>query len=1175
MSQATLQGIINNFDLEEFKVFFRKKNPAFKPTPQESPVDPNNQNFELGKKLGIIPFDDSELILVSFKTKRDLSKRSGKKAQYKVGKKVLKEQQSDAGIFIFHDDAGNFRFSLVYSKYFGKKRDWNSFRRFTYLVSPELTNKTFLRRIGDGDFLSLEAIKAAFAVEPVTEEFYEAIANWYFWAVRNCRFPKDAEEEDNGRKIAVLRLITRLIFIWFMRERGLVSKELFEEQWAKSVLVNIDQDKSTYYHAILQNLFFATLSTEIDERQFRSDIRGHKGYNPDFGNQYVFRYHNLFSIPEEMANYFSDIPFLNGGLFECLDDGGDNKYVDGFTRRRKYQPVIPNYLFFGAERAFDLNQERGTENKTYMVQGLLNTLSSFNFTIDENSPDDADIALDPELLGKVFENLLAEFNPETAASAQKASGSYYTPRPIVNYMVTESLKGYFKTHLSGIEEIDQKFDTLFSDQNEINPFNANETQKLVELIESVRIVDPAVGSGAFPMGTLNRMVFILNKIDPGNKLWEQAQLEAAEAIPDQQVRRDIKKRIEEFFKTKGADYGRKLYLIQKCIYGVDSQKIAVEITKLRFFISLLVDEEIDESQPNWGIQPLPNLDFKIMQGDSLISEFLGIDFDKGSLKQAQTKMIRDAEDDLIDEFEQRKIKFQNEPDRNKKSTFKDEIEDLMIKILKTRIQKQKTDSSRRIKEIKEKYATIPDKERREEIVAEETRKIYEGADVEKQFREFTSKNRTRPFFPWKLYFAEVFKQGGFDIVTANPPYVRYDSGPKHLEYIKELKKSKTYQTLYEKFDLYIPFIERGFQILKNSGVLEYIIPDAYMASKYATKSHDYFLENASINRVNFLSDFKVFEASVRNIIIELKKEPNLQNVPLKIKHSPTFNDHIKLPSNKQTEMGALTFKLESEKNELGNLGNTVEWGEICYVSYGLRPNSDERYWRGEFKKADLISNKKDASHPKAYVEGKWLKKYGVKFVKYLEWDTDRSPSKLVRPTFPELYLPAKIMMGRMTAVTYDTSGLLCNDSVIVSVLWKDLYGVDNRSILNSIRTDFKPKYVQKFRSELEEKSKKFNLKYLVAILSSKFGQYYLDKARRSQLGFYPNDLKKLPIKKVSEVDQKPFIDLVDKILATTGDVSEYEKEIDCLVYKLYGLTKEEVEFVEGYHPNSQDSSTAD
>jgi len=242
----------------------------------------------------------------------------------------------------------------------------------------------------------------------------------------------------------------------------------------------------------------------------------------------------------------------------------------------------------------------------------------------------------------------------------------------------------------------------------------------------------------------------------------------------------------------------------------------------------------------------------------------------------------------------------------------------------------------------------------------------------------------------------------------------------------------------------------------------------------------------------------------------------------------------------------------------------------------LRPSSDERYWKGEFTKDELISDIKDNIHSKAYIEGKWINKYIIEKIKYLEWGTKRSPKKLVRPTFPDLYLPEKILMGRMTGAIYDDTGLMCNDSIIVSVLWKDLKNIQNRSIDGSIKKDFKIKKTYPFRNQLEENSKLFNLKYLLAILNSQFAYNYLDSIRRSQIGFYPNDLKKLPLKIISHLDQKPFIDLVDKILAITKDedylqnkekqakVREYESQIDQMVYKLYNLADEEIKIVEDF-----------
>jgi len=413
MTIEILKDIIDEFEIEKFIKFFRDKNRSFKPR-KDKLSQYDDTNLKEGLKLGEIIFKDKaqNLIVCSFKSTNSLTERSGKKAQYEKAKKILKNLHFDAGIFIFYDQNGSFRFSLIYANYMGNKRDWSTFRRFTYFVSSNYTNKTFLQRIGSGDFSSLEKIKDAFSVEKVTKDFYKDIANWYFWAVQQSRFPKDAEAEENGRNIAIIRLITRLIFIWFMRERGLVSKDLFDKEKIKDYLKDLRLEESTYYRAILQNLFFATLSTKQEERKFGSEKRYNKGWNEDYGNQYVFRYQELFKNPENLKEYFAGIPFLNGGLFECLDDKRNGIIIDGFSRTKKNQPVVPNFLFFSDEEDADLNTEYGTKKKKYKVRGLINTLSNYNFTIDENEPDDAEVALDPELLGKVFENLLASFNPE-------------------------------------------------------------------------------------------------------------------------------------------------------------------------------------------------------------------------------------------------------------------------------------------------------------------------------------------------------------------------------------------------------------------------------------------------------------------------------------------------------------------------------------------------------------------------------------------------------------------------------------------------------------------------------------------------------------------------------------------------------------------------------------------
>jgi adenine-specific DNA-methyltransferase len=448
-------------------------------------------------------------------------------------------------------------------------------------------------------------------------------------------------------------------------------------------------------------------------------------------------------------------------------------------------------------------------------------------------------------------------------------------------------------------------------------------------------------------------------------------------------------------------------------------------------------------------------------------------------------------------------------------------------------------------------------------------------EYKKQIDELISRiTNGRKDFDFEVYFYEVVHdRGGFDVVIGNPPYVRADH-PEIAKLREAIKTSNLYETLWEKWDLYTAFIERGFKILRPKGILEFIVPDAYMSSKYAEKSHEYFLKNAVVNRIDFCSDLKIFTAEVRNIIIEFQKEVRPDHVPLRIRHTEEWGKTVVLPSKSQSEMAENTFKLDSENKTVGDLSNTLRWGEICYVSVGLVLQADEKRFQGEFVKDDLISDTRDEVHCKPYIEAKWTSKYVIEKVKYLEWGTERVPSKIRRPTFPELYIPEKIVKGRMTDAVYDDSGLLCNDSCFVSVLWKDLNGVQNRSIDMSIKKDFSVTSASPIRSQLEQNSEAFSLKYLLAVLNSKFAYKFLDSVRRSQLCFYPDDLKKLPIKRLSRLDQQPFVDFVDKILALTrspdylqnpdkqAQVKEYETQIDHLVYHLYSLTEEDIKIIE-------------
>lgn len=835
-------------------------------------------------KLGEVKFSPAESLMVcSIAVAHSLNERSGKKAQYDLAKKILAQYNNDLdGIFVFHDPEGKFRFSLIYRDFVGNRQKLSNYRRFTYYVSPDLTNKTFLQRVGEGDFSSLDKIKEAFSVEKVTKEFYQEISYWYFWACQQVRFPEAAEKEENGRQVAVIRMITRLIFIWFMREKGLVPPQLFDCNTIKQWLNELDDQSSSYYLAILQNLFFATLNTKIDERQFRSPIKGYKGYNPDFDNPYKYRHYTRFNQPECLEEYFREIPFLNGGLFDCLDNKRQQIYFDGFSDREKLQPIVPNRLFFSEETEADFNAELGTTNQKYKVKGLFEILSTYNFTIDENTVDDKEVALDPELLGRVFENLLASFNPETSTTARKATGSYYTPREIVDYMVDESLKTYLRESLEDIPDLEPKIAWLFSQERDGNPFNAGQVKRIVKLVESVRIVDPAVGSGAFPMGALNKLVHILSKLDPDSKLWQSAQLEAAESIPDAQIRASVQGSIRSYFKEKNPDYGRKLFLIQKCIYGVDIQQIAVEIAKLRFFISLLVEETVDKAKQNWGVEPLPNLDFKIMQGNSLIMKFKEIDFSPNSIAAPEETLFSglDEKSQMIKEFQNKKEIYQSESDHQRKHDLQKEIDELLKTIFKLSAYEQHQDYAIGLAAIERRFASIPDKETRERLISIKKQDYSKqmGIDIgamERELRQYTTKHWKRDFFPWGLYFAEVFtEKKGFDIMLGNPPYIQLQKDGGGLA---NLYSGKGYETFSRMGDIYCLFYELGYKLLRKTGHLCFITSNKWMRAGYGESLRLFFAQKTNPKLLIDFAGKQLFDnVTVDNNILLYQKSENEQ-----------------------------------------------------------------------------------------------------------------------------------------------------------------------------------------------------------------------------------------------------------------------------------------------------------
>ncbi|MGE0932556.1 Eco57I restriction-modification methylase domain-containing protein [Peijinzhouia sedimentorum] len=783
-----------------------------------------------------------------------------------------------------------------------------------------------------------------FSVSLLNKKFYQELSSWYFWATSKVTFPgqptaadahhKNAKLEDlmqEHRATNVIRMLTRLLFVWFIKEKKLIPEELFElDALQKDILNEISpyhesgmfkerNKESIYYKAILQNLFFATLNCPIkpdglDKRT--RDFRRDKNYGDDFGNDWLYRYKKHFKNPEKFLTLMNSVvPFLNGGLFECLDEKHLKKYVDGFSDHmaKGEQLIVPDYLFFGVEEETDLSDIVGIKDKKYKqaaVKGLINILKSYKFTITENTPIEEDVALDPELLGKVFENLLASYNPETKTTARKQTGSFYTPREIVNYMVDESLITYLKNALvdwGGLDDetLDKELHVLTSFDSKV-PFadNSELQKKIITALSTCTILDPACGSGAFPMGILQKMVHILQKLDPDNKVWKEVQLAKAEQeskaafeIEDKQAREERLLEINEAFdqSINDPDYARKLFLIENCIYGVDIQPIATQISKLRFFISLVVEQKVNADKDNFGIRPLPNLETKFVAANTLI----GIEKPSAQLSLYDTKEVKALETKL------KKV-------RNKLFSAKS-------------------------KETKLKYRE-EDKVLRNQI-AEELEKSGWKSDTAQKLAGWDpyDQNASSSFFDSEWMF-DI--KDGFNVVIGNPPYVLLQERIKDevdINWIRNAFKVASY-----KVDLYHLFYEKGINLLSKQGTLTYITPTNFLLNNYTTELRKLILET-NLNSVLLLKN-SVFEASVDTSVFSIIKsgkavsqyvnfiegviETNNLNITPKSKIKRTIffkNDFVINPEFDNVTLELLTL-----------LEKGIKVGDIASVNFGMQ-----------------------------------------------------------------------------------------------------------------------------------------------------------------------------------------------------------------------------------------------
>jgi hypothetical protein len=1054
-----------------------------------------------------------------------------------------------------------------------------------------LANMSINRSINSFDSL-YKHWQTVFSVSLLNKRFYAELSNWYFWAVKEVRFPseptmqsmfeetgkndekklQELKQEHNAKN--VIRLLTRLLFVWFIKEKKLVPDELFDLEYIKANILEdlspIHEDglfastniNSHYYKAILQNLFFATLNQDMGKRSFRNDKQHINVTN-------LMRYQGYFKDSKKYIDLVeSTVPFMNGGLFECLDKPSSKKkgakggdfivYKDGFSDRDDIDVVVPDYLFFGVDENVDLSSVIGISNKSTKqaaVKGLINIFNSYKFTISENTPIEEDVALDPELLGKVFENLLASYNPETKTTARKQSGSFYTPREVVNYMVDVSLITYLKNTIPDwgmqSDELDKALHELLSFDN-TNPFkdNPNIQKQIIKALDKSTILDPACGSGAFPMGVLQKMVHVLDKIDPNSAEWNQRQInkvhlaiESLEDLDDAKFReqgvKDLKEQIkdmEDAFENNELDYGRKLFLIENCIFGVDIQPIAIQISKLRFFISLIVDQKIDKNKLNFGVRPLPNLETKFVAANTLI----GIDMSNDQLSLFDKKDVRKLEKEL------KKVRH---------------------KLFSSKVPKRKRELRIEDKNLREKIVGLLEDEGMKNTTA---RQLAEWDPYDQ--------NKASDFFDAEWMF-DV--KNDFDIVIGNPPYLKERDNAHYFEPVNNSSFGKKWHQ--GKMDFWFYFLHKSIDLSKSE--ICFITSRYWLNSQGAKKLVKRVSDKLSFVNVVDIGKLKVFDAVAgHHMISHFSKKPQEEFKCIKLSNdismigSEMSSKNIEINTLKNSIVFTKNNEIMLSNDYFSELEEVNDLGCVCNISQGVVQNPDKVsskmstmfdlplnagvFVLNEDELKNLCLDDNEISFVKEFYEDKSIEKYALntKDKKYLLYLTKETCSSIDRYENINTHLSIykKIMDIRRETINGNNSWFHLH--------WprKKEYFENEKIVMPSMFTNNSAAYLNDksyfgmSTNIINLQDNKYNLKYILAILNSSFAKkwfYTHGKHRGAGVDIGVSKLRLFPVKVPTSDSQEIFIQF-SHIASSAKNISESLFSnicgvIDALVFQLY------------------------
>ena len=1159
------------------------------------------------------------IMVVKIKDSIDDPVRARVKQREFIARHLRDKEKNGALVVFYNDKSKNWRISFIRLSYDftskGAEEKLTPAKRLSYVIGEGEASKTvkdqFFTLANIEESVSLEQLEGLFALEKVTNEFFKEYKNKYLdikeILIKDENFVREALKHDIENPESFIegfskKLMGQIAFIYFLQKKGWLGIEIVPESLTFEEYNRIYERALDTEKEVLNKVYFRkekelyTLNKEelkkLDNKNesellvgafhnteyfkewgsgkkkfLRELFKKHKDEDKNNGKTFFEDYleplfYNNFSEDrgekQYSAEFNSRLPFLNGGLF---DPYGDYNWK---------------------ETTFNLDDNLFSNDKD---NGILDIFDRYNFTINENDNYETEVAVDPEMLGKVFENLLE-------VSDRKSKGAFYTPREIVRYMTNESIMNYLLSHLEekGISKEDLEYlfnlgeftkeydEQIFekdyiTDKKELKkgifgmPSNIiSHSKEIDELLRKVKIADPACGSGAFPLGILNEIVRARNVLTFYINMIE---------ILKEKDEKNYWSRLEKKQRSR-TPYKLKLYAIQNSLYGVDIEPSAIDITKLRLWLSILVDST------NNDVRPLPNLDFNFMIGNSLIDEFEGMKlFDESLLDdkvlEKKLKKIKKAEnmklfrgiEDILKEIFIKQSLFFNENNSNKKKELKNDIEELENNLIKLTL--TENGNHKKLEEI-----------------------------------EKGRKERRKPYFLWKLEFAKVFKEnGGFDIVIGNPPYIGEGKNKDVFLPVQQTSFGKKYYI--GKMDFWYFFTSLGIELLKENGTLSYIAPNNWLTTAGGKKMRNHIMKETIIKEFIDFGDYMVFENASQQTMVFLLEKNKEKNI-IKICFS-------KILFNKEVLVDLEKFLLKNKSDNyvyyISNIDRKkyIEDSNIVFLNNIIDTITSKIKLQENFKfLADEITNGIHPHH--AIVTKKMLEqlKNNYKIGDGIFVLTDNEIKKLSLNENEKKLLKPLYESELLTKYTYKKDNhkyIIYTDSSFKDISQMKEYPILKKHLDNFkevITSDNKPYGLHRARKEeffIENKivslrktsepyfcyldkpsyfmaefyilkTDRINMKYLTGLLNSKlvaFWLRYMGKMQGSNYQIDKEPLMNIPIKIADENIENKIIDLVDEIIELkklNKDTQDLEEKIDEMLYDLYGLTEDEKELIRNF-----------